>query len=537
MWAVLALKLPGLSILPINAANHGIIIDLVNQHSNDHFSLANKCGVATSAKNRWDSLCTISRGGSEFVDRIEDESNSHLKYEKNEKRQKINLPPVTEGLEISQSFTDKGHDNVITNMSVAERRLEVKSLRQQAKILHDSGELEEAAYIFEEAANILDDILERHQREGNRSRRKKVEHPVKSTTILSGGQQDLQATKALTSFETEAIIDDMEMMDASVDVTPRVVNVETFVDLTSEDLKILAEEAATCHLHQALCHLKNKDAEECLLACTEVINDREDSYPGIAKDRKRAGFYHGILLSSAVKSRAYHRRAKSKLALNDLEGALSDARSAAFLGDRGAVALYGKLMRQESKTNSPFLEQEWNENDANNKRIEDISWVLGPEAASLTTSHTEVQSRKSPTNLQFMQFLNGATEGDPANASGASERENLFGSVISVLGKQLESKESQEKICSLVNNFGTPFSVTQVATMAGVPMNNGNAKRIAQFCSTLTPDKLEKGVSLAKRLVKMAKVCGKLVQVVSKLSNLVVYILLFAWVRRIASKT
>ena len=59
-----------------------------------------------------------------------------------------------------------------------------------------------------------------------------------------------------------------------------------------------------------------------------------------------------ITIPAQIRARAHHRRAKARLSLGDLDGALEDARSAAFMGDRNAVQFYGRLMREGSGTSS-----------------------------------------------------------------------------------------------------------------------------------------------------------------------------------------
>jgi hypothetical protein len=393
-----------------------------------------------------------------------------------------------------------------SKMSVSERRLEVKSLRQQGKILHDSDEMEEAAHLFKEAGDILDDILdlcdeEKQQRKGS---------SLNST--ISGEQAFFEETNAANDSTSSDSV------------------------FSSDDRKDLAEEAAACHLHQALCQLKNNDARDSLIACNKVINDAD--YVVSDSNEASSGLYHGVALSSAVTSRAFHRRAKSKLALNDLDGALSDARSAAFLGDRGAVALYGKLMRQG---NNPSLESEGQMGSSfggNDRSPDPSNWLLGPAAASLTAPHG---AEGAGTSNSLLPFLSGLPSGGILDAlnpksDGKSGLEDVVGSLVSNLGKQLSETESQEKICGMVNTFGTKASVTQMAIMAGVPMSETNADRISGFCSSLTPQKLDKGVILAKRCIKVAQVGRKMIKLVSKFRHILVYILLLSWMRRIISE-
>ena len=90
------------------------------------------------------------------------------------------------------------------------------------------------------------------------------------------------------------------------------------------------QNSATCRLHQALCYLKLQEYEECRDICSTIITNSNNKF----------------INNTPIIARAHHRHAKARLAMDDLEGALQDARTAAFSGDQGAVQLYGTLMRE-----------------------------------------------------------------------------------------------------------------------------------------------------------------------------------------------
>ena len=77
------------------------------------------------------------------------------------------------------------------------------------------------------------------------------------------------------------------------------------------------QNSATCRLHQALCHLKLQEYEECCDICSTIITNSNNKF----------------INNTPIIARAHHRRAKARLAMDDLEGALQDARTAAFSGD------------------------------------------------------------------------------------------------------------------------------------------------------------------------------------------------------------
>ena len=203
--------------------------------------------------------------------------------------------------------------------------------RIQAKTFHDDGNLHDAAVAFHDAASLLDEVI-------------------------------------TTTPDTD--------------------------DNNNVDSDAIAVERATCKLHEALCHFKNGKPGECIEACSDVLqdgvtvvvevqNDGEDegkkggtteedvqgdddddangeespvvatvtkvvTTPVTSSSTLSSSSSNNNIIPSLIRARAHHRRAKARLALNDFDGALDDARSAAFMGDRNAVQFYGRLMREGS---------------------------------------------------------------------------------------------------------------------------------------------------------------------------------------------
>jgi len=270
-----------------------------------------------------DSDVTNSSDLEETVVKLEDDNESSSPNETDNSK----AAPITE--------EDSGED-LITKASIK---------RQQAKTLHDSGSLHDAAIEFHNAASLLDD--------------------------------------ALSSSNTENDI----------------------------DVDSIVVERATCKLHEALCLFKDGRPGECIDACSDVLgdgvtviqeeNDEEEDEAGEDKDSQptkttvvkvipvdsTATSTSTNIIPSLIRARAHHRRAKARLALNDLDGALDDARSAAFMGDRNAVQFYGRLMREGSgavdcstglgSTTSPFGSGDGSGGDSSNPFLEGMLQSMG----------------------------------------------------------------------------------------------------------------------------------------------------------------
>uniref|UniRef100_A0A7S4R8W9 Uncharacterized protein n=1 Tax=Ditylum brightwellii TaxID=49249 RepID=A0A7S4R8W9_9STRA len=426
------------------------------------------------------------------------------------------------------------------------KRSEASNLRILGKQHHDSGELSEAASTFREAATVLQCAMERH----------------------------LDTSKTTDSEQRE-----------------------------------LVEEYATCRLHEALCHLKAGEFTSCVESCTDVLEDgvqvavvedeseseeEEESDDDDENETKKLKTKIQIIqnapssttaisaiTSPAVRARAYHRRAKARLELNDTIGALDDARSAAFLGDRNAVALYGRLMREKqqgttngfgdsssllnsltsSSSSSPtvssllsgFMDQNGNDNGGGGG-VDPTAAILG----SLLNSGSSSSSGDSPLGAlgQLASAFGAAAPSNSANnllgenselnkkrTKSSSKRrrrkskrnknkkpDTLAKSILTKLSKRIEDKSTQELICRYLQNTNKQ-QIMSYSTMAGLTISEPTAEKIASVATTITPAKIDKGVKRTKRILLVVSVLRKVLKVIQQYKHLIVLWFLLGWIR------
>lgn len=330
--------------------------------------------------------------------------------------------------------------------------------------------------------------------------------------------------------------------------------------LVSNDEKMsteMAEERATCRLHEALCYLKEKNYPDAIRICTDVLrdgvevievkHDTDETEDGLVSDddnpnpfvirvnpesEKTADMSDKITqLSPAVRARAYHRRAKARLALDDTTGALEDARAAAFLGDRNAVALYGKLMRESGSHQSMFGDDEG---------------YGGGSLADLLTSQgngnfDSLLSGNSPGSGLglFGSLMNGSespTMDSPIGglasmlSNGKEDKDigSLAKSVLDSVSKRIEDKSTQESICKYLNSVNTA-QVMSLSRMAGIPLSENTAGRLVSFANAMTPKRMMKSVKLLKRLIMIGGLVRKIFMIVGKYKHLIILFLLIQW--------
>jgi len=456
-----------------------------------------------------------------------------------------------DSIESSLTSSADEEENVAYDMLVREIELlqnKALELRSKGKELHDSGDFTLAADTFQKAANEL-------------------EAAVKSF----GEQEDI--------------------------VTEKIENVALSTKL--------AEERATCRLHEALCHLKNKNYAESISSCTDVLLDGvqvvqadEESEDELIEDgdedeeaesedvqneedvdddkkKKKTMVVRvsptgggGVTvmkntpeLSPAVRARAYHRRAKARLALGDTSGALEDSRSAAFLGDRNAVALYGRLMRESGGSSAGSSNMGSLFSGSGGQGSNPMGSLFGSSSAGSSSPFASMLTGNSPFSAggnsdggasMLSSLLSGAgpssSDSSPAmpsfnplsmlgaglggnsGAGGPGGMGGLAKSVLSSVYKRAEDKSTQEQICNYLNKLDTAQLVS-LSGMAGSPLNESTAERIVSFAHGVTPRGIKKGVKLIKRLVLVGSFLNKTVKIIGKYKHLLILIALIGWTK------
>jgi hypothetical protein len=252
------------------------------------------------------------------------------------------------------------------------------------------------------------------------------------------------------------------------------------------------EEVATLRLHQALCHLKDGSHDEAERAASAVLE-----LEGVA---------------APLRARAFHRRAKARLAAGDVSSALQDARQAAFLGDRKAVALYGKLMREHSS--STLSDSGTAEGSGNFGSQADLLESL------LTKSGMRGTEPLAPPSLPSLFQNMGKNAGNGGLAK----------SVLTSLSKRLDDEATQETVCTYLQGC-TAVQLQSLAHMVGFPLPTEQAAKLAAFCRSVTPATLRRTIRLGKRTVWSVQLIRKTLQVIAKYRTLIIALILLQWIK------
>lgn len=258
-------------------------------------------------------------------------------------------------------------------------------------------------------------------------------------------------------------------------------------------------EWATCRLHECLCCLKAEDYEGCIEAATALL----DSSSGDSNAPP-----------AMIRARAYHRRAKAKAALEDLEGAVSDARSAAFLGDRKAVAYYGTLLRDSGT-------------EASAASLPDTS-ALFESLLSKSPQTTNGGGGGGGMEDLMSSALMGGLPG--LSSPGGSGGSSLAKSVLSSLSKKLEDETTHDGICNYLQSTN-PVQVQSMANMAGMQLSETHANKLVNFAHGITPKTIRRTVKLTKRGVWGFQLVRKILGVISKYRHLFFLAFLLQWTK------
>ena len=260
------------------------------------------------------------------------------------------------------------------------------------------------------------------------------------------------------------------------------------------------DDQATCQLHQALCWLKCEHYEDCVHVCSELLECEDQS--------------------GAVRARALYRRSKAYVGLDRPEEALQDARSAAFLGDRKAVALYGKLMRELGGTSDT-----WDSSGTHPAMLNDLFSGKNPFESTSNPLFTSLMN-KSP--LSSHSSTAAATTATNPLASLLSSKGGLAQSVLSNLTKKLETES--DTICKYLNG-ASKEQLQSLAAMGGVPLSDHQASTIVTFCHKITPKRIQWTVTTSKRVWYVISIIRKTMKLISKYKFVLVAWFVVAWIQ------
>jgi len=287
----------------------------------------------------------------------------------------------------------------------------------------------------------------------------------------------------------------------------------------------MSEDYATCRLHQALCNLKSENYELCIEACTDVLQDGSDD--------ASSGSSH----SPAINARAYHRRAKAKMALGDNAGALQDARTASFLGDGKAVNLYGKLMRESSSSDLSSLMNPFGPTGSS-ESSSSASPLSSPHSALLESLMKKSSGGSGSSPGGFPDFSPASLlmgNGGGSNLLGAlgSGGSGMAKSMAKNLVKKLDDESTHETICNFLQKTNTA-QLKSFASMAGIDssvLQDSQLDKLVSFCHGITPKGIRRTVRGTKVVVYFAKVIRRTLKVIQKYKSLIVAALILQWTK------
>ena len=299
----------------------------------------------------------------------------------------------------------------------------------------------------------------------------------------------------------------------------------------------ISEDYATCRLHQALCHLKSEEYELCIDACTDILQD--DSEENNSSSAKQLDSFSTQYLP-AFSARAYHRRAKAKMALGDDSGALQDARTAAFLGDAKAVTLYGRLLRESSSSIGLVSSSTARDPSASLSSPTSIHSTLLESLMNTSNGNADTGNSNfggsglsnsfSPASLLLGNGGNSGT----SNMMGilGSGGGGLAKSMLLNLSKKLDDESTHEKICDLLHQTNKA-QIGNLASMAGIDnaLQDSHVDKLVNFCHGITPTGIRRTLKTTKAMVYVVKVIRRTAKVINKYKSLLATLFIFQWAR------
>ena len=284
----------------------------------------------------------------------------------------------------------------------------------------------------------------------------------------------------------------------------------------------------TLKLHEALCHLKSGHPDQTVAACSTVLDSTTSST---------------TILPPALRARALLRRAKAWTALEEPALALADARAAAFLGDRTAVALYGQLMRRDESTSTSSTSSSSSETTTTTTMGTTGGWgssgtgddtansmagaggllesLMGAVGGGTAAASSTPSLFPSPANL-----LGGFLQPAPGGA-GTKKDNALIQSVLASLSKRLTDDSTHAMLSGLLHSVTAP-QLQSWASLAGVSLPPSTTTSLASFLQSVTPRTIRRTVTWCQRGAYSVQLVRRVGKVLAKYRTMLVT-WLFAW--------
>lgn len=262
---------------------------------------------------------------------------------------------------------------------------------------------------------------------------------------------------------------------------------------------------STCCFHESLCWLKAEKYDSCVAACTSLL-DCEHPPPAM------------------IRGRAFHRRAKALVGLGDIDAALVDARSAAFLGDSNGVAFYGKLLRDtggKAPVDTAFPSADMS---ALLEAFLGKSQPMVDSGSAVTGSGSELLTSSLLGSLGGLRGLGVNPLGSGGGKGGGSAAKG----VLKSLSEKLEDESTHEGICSYLQSIN-PLQVQSIASMVGLQLSSRSVIRLVNLVHGITPKTIKRTVKLTRHGLWGVQLVRKIMALMSKYRHLFFLLFLFQW--------
>jgi hypothetical protein len=147
-----------------------------------------------------------------------------------------------------------------------------------------------------------------------------------------------------------------------------------------------------------------------------------------------------------------------------------------------------------------------------------------PVSAATAASNSDVDPMAAMFNMQNMFGGGGGDSSSSSALSGA----NLAQSVLSSVSKRLDDDATQEMICGYLRGV-EDTQLTQLAGMAGIPLNPDLATKMAKMCQNTTKKSIRKIVKMGRRIFYVGRLIRKAMKVMRKYKNVLIITSILWW--------
>ena len=114
--------------------------------------------------------------------------------------------------------------------------------------------------------------------------------------------------------------------------------------------------------------------------------------------------------------------------------------------------------------------------------------------------------------------------------SNNNSNNNMVQSVLTSLSQSIQSPQTQQTICNVLQS-ASKYQLVTMVSMANLNLKDRQIDWLVKMAHSITPQNIQTTVTITQRLVRVFKVLNKMVKILKKYRHVLTYLMLVQWIK------